>query len=334
MIKSDRVLTANPQNQQEQSADRAIRPRNFADYFGQDSLKEQLIISIKACLNRQDSLDHILLFGPPGLGKTTLAGIIASELGVNLQVTSGPVLDKAHSLAAILTNLQQKDVLFIDEIHRLNPAVEEILYPAMEDFSLDIMVGEGAGARSIPMKLPPFTLIGATTRSSLLSAPLRDRFGIVHHLQFYNPDQLQQIVTRSAKMLSVAIDAKGAYEIGSRSRGTPRIANRILRRVRDYAQVVGNGLITAEIANEALILLGIDQKGLDNLDRKLLAQIIDYFDGGPVGIDTLSASIGEDAGTLEQVIEPYLIQNGFLQRTRQGRIATKLAYLHLEKESK
>lgn len=329
MIESDRFLDAHSRDDKESQAERAVRPRRLCDYIGQEDLKNQLSISISASIKRADALDHVLLFGPPGLGKTTLAGIIAAELGVNLQTTSGPILDKAHNLAAILTNLQENDVLFIDEIHRLNPAVEEILYPAMEDFSLDFMVGEGPAARSIQMRLPPFTLVGATTRSSLLSAPLRDRFGITHHLQFYRAEELQQIVARAAKVLGVELEAKGAMEIGKRSRGTPRIANRLLRRVRDYAEVRAAGKISAEIADEALALLGIDEKGFDALDRKLLQQIVEYFSGGPVGLDTLSASIGEDAGTLESVIEPYLIQNGLIQRTRQGRIATHLAYAHL-----
>ena len=328
-IESDRWANGDSLGLAEQSADRAVRPKRLAEYIGQQELKAQLGIAIEATLKRREALDHVLLFGPPGLGKTTLAAIIAAELGVSLQQTSGPILDKAANLAAILTNLQENDVLFIDEIHRLSPAVEEILYPAMEDFKLDIMIGEGPGARSIQMNLPPFTLVGATTRSSLLSAPLRDRFGITHHLQFYQSDELAQIVARAAALLKVDMDAAGALEIGKRARGTPRIANRLLRRVRDYAQVHGNGRIDREVAHQALLMHGIDALGFDELDRKLLTQIVRAFGGGPVGIETLAASIGEESGTLESVVEPYLIQCGFIQRTRQGRVATEHAFRHL-----
>ncbi|MDO4776115.1 MAG: Holliday junction branch migration DNA helicase RuvB [Cardiobacteriaceae bacterium] len=329
MIESDRWTSGASFGADEQSADRAVRPKRFAEYIGQKDLKTQLAISIAAALKRREALDHVLLFGPPGLGKTTLAAIIAAELGVSLQQTSGPILDKAANLAAILTNLQENDVLFIDEIHRLSPAVEEILYPAMEDFKLDIMLGEGPGARSIQMDLPPFTLVGATTRSSLLSAPLRDRFGITHHLQFYDSEELSEIVTRAARLLKVDMDPAGALEIGKRARGTPRIANRLLRRVRDYAQVKGQGVISRQMADEALVMLGIDHLGFDALDRRLLEQIVRTFGGGPVGIETLAASIGEESGTLETVVEPYLLQCGFIQRTKQGRVATANAWRHL-----
>ncbi|MDO5090626.1 MAG: Holliday junction branch migration DNA helicase RuvB [Cardiobacteriaceae bacterium] len=328
-IESDRWASGASFGAEEQSADRAVRPKRFAEYIGQKDLKTQLAISIAAALKRREALDHVLLFGPPGLGKTTLAAIIAAELGVSLQQTSGPILDKAANLAAILTNLQENDVLFIDEIHRLSPAVEEILYPAMEDFKLDIMLGEGPGARSIQMDLPPFTLVGATTRSSLLSAPLRDRFGITHHLQFYDSEELSEIVTRAARLLKVDMDPAGALEIGKRARGTPRIANRLLRRVRDYAQVKGQGVISRQMADEALLMLGIDHLGFDALDRRLLEQIVRGFGGGPVGLETLSASIGEESGTLETVVEPYLLQCGFIQRTKQGRVATAHAWRHL-----
>lgn len=328
MIDSDRLISAGGRNE-EGAIERAVRPKRLADYVGQDELKAQLSIFIEAALGRQESLDHVLLFGPPGLGKTTLAAIIAGELGVNLRQTSGPILEKAGDLAALLTNLERNDVLFIDEIHRLSPTIEEVLYPAMEDFQIDIMIGEGPAARSIKVDLQPFTLVGATTRSGLLTAPLRDRFGISHHLQYYSHAQLQQIVARAANLLGIEIEATGAAEIGKRSRGTPRIANRLLRRVRDYAQVRGDGVISQQMADEALKLLKIDAAGLDELDRRMLSRLIEHFGGGPVGIETLSAAVGEERGTLEDVVEPYLIQQGFIQRTPRGRMASELAYQHL-----
>jgi holliday junction DNA helicase RuvB len=313
---------------EEEAVDRAIRPKRLADYVGQEQVKAQLEIFVKAAVMRGEALDHALIFGPPGLGKTTLANILASELGVNLRQTSGPVLERPGDLAALLTNLQPRDVLFIDEIHRLSPVVEEVLYPAMEDYQLDIMIGEGPAARSIKLALQPFTLIGATTRAGLLTSPLRDRFGIVQRLEFYTVGELEKIVTRSAGILGVPIDLDGAARIATRSRGTPRIANRLLRRVRDYAEVKGTGRIDEAVARAALDLLEVDPQGFDALDRKLLSTIIEKFDGGPVGIESLSAAVGEERGTLEDVIEPFLIQQGFLMRTSRGRMATRAAYLH------
>ena len=315
-------------SKEEEAVDRAIRPKKLADYVGQEQVKAQLEIFVKAAVKRGEALDHALIFGPPGLGKTTLANIIANELGVNLRQTSGPVLERPGDLAALLTNLQPRDVLFIDEIHRLSPVVEEVLYPAMEDFQLDIMIGEGPAARSIKLALQPFTLVGATTRAGLLTSPLRDRFGIVQRLEFYTTPELERIVTRSAGILGVPIDADGAGRIAQRSRGTPRIANRLLRRVRDYAEVKADGRIVEATARAALDLLEVDPQGFDALDRKLLSTIIEKFDGGPVGIESLSAAIGEERGTLEDVIEPFLIQQGFLMRTARGRMATRNAYLH------
>jgi Holliday junction DNA helicase RuvB len=313
---------------EEEAAERAIRPRRLADYVGQTPVKAQLDIFISAARARAEALDHVLIFGPPGLGKTTLANIIAAELGVNLRQTSGPVLERPGDLAALLTNLQARDVLFVDEIHRLSPVVEEVLYPAMEDYQLDLMIGEGPGARSIKLNLPPFTLIGATTRAGLLTSPLRDRFGIVQRLEFYDVGDLERIVRRSAAILEVGIDDGGTQRIAQRSRGTPRIANRLLRRVRDYAQVRADGHIDAAIADAALDLLEVDTSGFDTLDRKLLTAIIERFDGGPVGIDSLAAALGEERGTLEDVTEPFLIQQGFLVRTARGRMVTRASYLH------
>ena len=308
----------------------SLRPLSLKEYIGQEKAKEHLRIYIDAAKARGESLDHVLFYGPPGLGKTTLAGIIANEMGVNMKVTSGPAIEKPGEMAAILNNLQEGDVLFIDEIHRLNRQVEEVLYPAMEDFAIDIMIGKGATARSIRLDLPHFTLVGATTRAGLLTAPLRDRFGVVHHLEFYTPEELQTIIERSANVLGVEIDSKGAYAMARRSRGTPRLANRLLKRVRDFAQVKYDGVITEEVANFALDLLDVDKYGLEQLDRTILLTIIEKFSGGPVGLDTLSAAIGEDSGTLEDVYEPYLIKNGFLNRTPKGRVATDFAYRHLE----
>ena len=313
----------------EESLDHAIRPQTLADYIGQTAVREQMEIFIQAARNRKEALDHVLIFGPPGLGKTTLSHIIANELQVNMRHTSGPVLERAGDLAALLTNLEPHDVLFVDEIHRLSPVVEEVLYPAMEDFQLDIMIGEGPAARSIKLDLPPFTLVGATTRAGLLTSPLRDRFGIVQRLEFYSAEELVQIVKRSASIMKVQIDDTGAIEIARRSRGTPRITNRLLRRVRDYAEVKANGAITADIAQRALDMLDVDVQGFDMMDRKLLLAIIEKFDGGPVGVDSLAAAIGEERGTIEDVIEPYLIQQGFMMRTPRGRVVTKHAYLHL-----
>jgi holliday junction DNA helicase RuvB len=325
----DRLVTAAKANPQEEALERALRPKLMADYVGQAKAREQLEIFIGAARQRGEALDHVLLFGPPGLGKTTLSHIIAAELGVNLRQTSGPVLEKPKDLAALLTNLEKNDVLFIDEIHRLSPVVEEILYPALEDYQIDIMIGEGPAARSIKLDLQPFTLVGATTRAGMLTNPLRDRFGIVARLEFYTPDELARIVHRSAGLLNVPVDEAGAVEIARRSRGTPRIANRLLRRVRDYAQVKASGHITRAIADKALAMLDVDPLGFDVMDRKLLEAVVHRFDGGPVGLENVAAAIGEEAGTIEDVIEPYLIQQGYLQRTPRGRVATLAAYRHL-----
>ena len=324
-----RVVSGSAASAREEALERALRPKELDQYVGQAKAREQLEIFIGAARKRGEALDHVLLFGPPGLGKTTLSHIIARELGVNLRQTSGPVLEKPRDLAALLTNLEQHDVLFIDEIHRLSPVVEEILYPALEDYQIDIMIGEGPAARSIKLDVQPFTLVGATTRAGMLTNPLRDRFGIVARLEFYTPDELTRIVTRSAGLLQVPVDAAGAFEIARRSRGTPRIANRLLRRVRDYADVKGEGRITDRIAHAALTMLDVDPEGFDVMDRKLLEAVIHRFDGGPVGLDNIAASIGEESGTIEDVIEPYLIQQGYLQRTPRGRVATLAAYRHL-----
>jgi holliday junction DNA helicase RuvB len=327
MTNENRVVTASA-SKEEEAIDRAIRPKKLVDYVGQEQVKAQLEIFVQAAVKRGEALDHALIFGPPGLGKTTLANIIANELGVNLRQTSGPVLERPGDLAALLTNLQPRDVLFIDEIHRLSPVVEEVLYPAMEDFQLDIMIGEGPAARSIKLALQPFTLVGATTRAGLLTSPLRDRFGIVQRLEFYTVAELERIVARSSGILGVPIDSGGAGKIAQRSRGTPRIANRLLRRVRDFAEVKADGRIDEPVARAALDLLEVDPQGFDALDRKLLTTIIEKFDGGPVGIESLAAAIGEERGTLEDVIEPFLIQQGFLMRTARGRMVTRNAYLH------
>ncbi|MEJ6006019.1 Holliday junction branch migration DNA helicase RuvB [Paucibacter sp. AS339] len=324
-----RVISAAPNSPKEEAIERALRPKLLDEYVGQSKAREQLEIFIGAARKRDEAMDHVLLFGPPGLGKTTLSHIIAAELGVNLRQTSGPVLEKPKDLAAILTNLEKNDVLFIDEIHRLSPVVEEILYPALEDYQIDIMIGEGPAARSIKLDLQPFTLVGATTRAGMLTNPLRDRFGIVARLEFYTDAELQRIVTRSAALLNTPMDAEGAMEIARRSRGTPRIANRLLRRVRDYAEVKGNGHIGKNIADKALAMLDVDPRGFDLMDRKLLEAIVHRFDGGPVGLENVASAIGEEAGTIEDVIEPYLIQQGFLQRTPRGRIATLAAFKHL-----
>lgn len=329
MIEADRLIAPeNPVFRDEDVIDRAIRPKKLADYEGQEHVSDQMEIFIKAAQLRNEALDHLLIFGPPGLGKTTLANIVANEMEVNIRTTSGPVLEKAGDLAALLTNLEENDVLFIDEIHRLSPMVEEVLYPAMEDYQLDIMIGEGPAARSIKIDLPPFTLIGATTRAGSLTSPLRDRFGIVQRLEYYKIGDLQNIVQRSARCLGLSMDPEGALEIARRARGTPRIANRLLRRVRDYAEVKGNGHICAEIADKALNMLDVDNQGFDYMDRKLLLAIMEKFSGGPVGLDNLAAAIGEEKDTIEDVIEPYLIQQGYLQRTPRGRIASDRAYLH------
>lgn len=340
MIKTDnlvaetRITTPVKLNNTEEILDRALRPKELADYIGQPKIKEQLEIFIQASKQRNEALDHVLLFGPPGLGKTTLAHIIAREMGVNLRQTSGPILDKPGDLAALLTNLEANDVLFIDEIHRMSPIIEEVLYPALEDFQLDIMIGEGPSARSIKIDLPPFTLIGATTRAGMLTNPLRDRFGIISRLEFYSAEDLTIVVKRSARLLNMNITHDGALEIARRSRGTPRIANRLLRRIRDYAEVKSDGVVDAIIANSALEMLDVDNLGLDLMDRKLLSAIIEKFDGGPVGLENLAATIGESTDTIEDVIEPYLMQNGLLQRTPRGRIVTNHTLAHFGFASK
>lgn len=328
MIETDRLIAPSPQGTQEEALERALRPKVLDEYVGQEKARAQLEIFINAARGRSEALDHVLLFGPPGLGKTTLAHIIAKEMGVNMRQTSGPVLERAGDLAALLTNLEPNDVLFIDEIHRLSPVVEEILYPAMEDYRLDIMIGEGPAARSVRLDLPPFTLVGATTRAGMLTNPLRDRFGIVSRLEFYTAEELARIVHRSAGLLEVSMEGDGALEIARRSRGTPRIANRLLRRVRDYAQVKFNGVVSSDIADAALQMLDVDKLGFDVMDRKLLLAVLEKFDGGPVGLDNLAAAIGEERDTIEDVLEPYLIQQGYLMRTPRGRIATQQAYQH------
>jgi len=328
MIEADRFISPVAQSSQEEAIDRAIRPKTLNDYVGQPAVREQMDIFIRAARKRGEALDHTLIFGPPGLGKTTLAHIVANELDVSLKTTSGPVLEKAGDLAALLTNLEPGDVLFIDEIHRLSPVVEEVLYPAMEDYQLDIMIGDGPAARSIKLDLPPFTLVGATTRAGLLTSPLRDRFGIVQRLEFYNVTDLTHIVQRSAQLLGVGLEVEGAREVARRSRGTPRIANRLLRRARDYAEVKGDGVITGDMADRALNMLHVDSEGFDHMDRRLLLAMIEKFDGGPVGVDSLAAAISEERDTIEDVLEPYLIQQGYMMRTPRGRVVTRAAYLH------
>ena len=326
-IEHDRISSAVPR-EEDQAFDRAIRPKILGDFIGQSKVKQQMSIFITAARNRAEALDHVLIFGPPGLGKTTLAHIVANEMKVNLRQTSGPVLERPGDLAAILTNLEPNDVLFVDEIHRLSPVVEEVLYPALEDFQLDIMIGEGPAARSIKLDLPPFTLVGATTRAGLLTSPLRDRFGIVQRLEFYSTEELEQIAERSAGILKLALEPLGGRQIASRARGTPRIVNRLLRRVRDFAEVQADGVVTESVAISAMDMLDVDPNGFDAMDRRLLQTIIEKFDGGPVGIESLAAALGEERGTIEDVLEPYLIQQGFMMRTARGRVATRNAYLH------
>ena len=329
MEENENIFIPSVADETEERLENSLRPKTLSEYIGQTKVKENMKVYIEAAKKRSEPLDHVLLYGPPGLGKTTLSNIIATEMNANIRITSGPAIEKPGDLAALLTNLSENDVLFIDEIHRLNRQVEEVLYPAMEDYSIDIMIGKGQGARSIRLDLPKFTLVGATTRAGLLTAPLRDRFGVINKLEFYTVDELKQIIIRSAGLLNVEIDEKGATELARRSRGTPRLANRLLKRVRDFAQVKYDGVITEDVANLALDLLEVDKLGLDKGDRSILETMIDKFDGGPVGLDTLAAALGEDSGTLEDVYEPYLIQNGLLQRTPRGRIATRLAYEHL-----